>query len=101
MAERLDLTDAATFEAYKTSGYHSIHTQAYRREDPPESGEYPEAVAAIDNHDQGDVVGVRVSESELQELQRLLENLCWPWDELKKWEQEKKRRRSWLRARKD
>jgi hypothetical protein len=97
MAERLDLTNDQTFEAYKIFGYHSIHTQAYRRDDPPESGEYPEAVAAIDNHDQGNTIGIRVTEAERQELRGLLEKLCWPWEELLKWEPKEKKR--WFRRR--
>lgn len=95
MAERLDLTNADTFHTYKTYGYHSIHTQAYRRDEPPESGDYPEAVAALDNHDQGYTVGIRLAEAELEELRALLEEKCWPWDELRKSEPKEKKR--WFR----
>lgn len=88
MAEELDLTDAATFEAYKTYGYHSIETSAYRRDEP-------EASPALHNHDSGSSIMVRLTERELEGLRERLEGPGWPRDELKRWEPEGKRR--WLR----
>lgn len=86
MAERLDLTVPATFDAYRTYGYHSIQTTAFRGDDPE---------PALDNHDSGAVIGVRLSPAELGELRPLLEGRCWPWDELKRWDPPPERR--WFR----
>lgn len=82
MAERLDLRVSATFDAYRTYGYHSIQTTAFRGDDPQ---------AALDNHDSGSVIGIRLTAAELDELRPLLEARSWPWEELKKWEPPRKR----------
>lgn len=96
--ERLDLTVPEAFDAYKLYGYHSIETSVYRRDEPPESGEYPQAVAAISNHDQGYTLGLRLSLPELEELRPLLEEKCFPWELLERWEPPVKR--GWFRRKK-
>ncbi|MDQ4125795.1 MAG: hypothetical protein M3134_09375 [Actinomycetota bacterium] len=88
MAEGLDLTVPATFDAYRTYGYHSIQTTAFRRDNPE---------AALDNHDGGSSIGIRLTAAELEEFRPLLEERCWPWDELKRWEPPRRKRRRWFR----
>jgi hypothetical protein len=95
-AEQLDLTHDETFEAYKVYGYRSIQTSVYRRDEPPESApSYPEEVAAIENHDSGYSIRIRMSTEELHQLRLLADEKGLSSDALEKWEPKPKRR--WFR----